>query len=249
MQCTIFNIAKPKNGNCSAKDVRRRLDGKPQYPADMTDGTKGQWVLSLLSLSFLGLGAGFYLDLWGHQAKSPPIPLVDTNFISTATARMSAADLVKSGGDTSDFDCYTCHERNKPLKLKLNDDGDVVVPKEHENIVMAHGRHHRNNNCFNCHDETNLELLQTRDGRHLKIVESPALCGSCHGPTYRDWEAGVHGRTSGYWKRELGAIDRKVCTSCHNPHAPAFPSRQPAPGPHPLRPLGLTARHAETGEK
>jgi len=124
----------------------------------------------------------------------------------------------------------------------------VIVPKEHDDIVMAHGRHNRNNNCFNCHDETNLELLQTRDGRHLKIVESPALCGSCHGPTYRDWEAGVHGRTSGYWKRapgETDKMDRKVCTSCHNPHSPPFPSRPPAPGPHPLHPLAKAATEPE----
>jgi hypothetical protein len=194
-------------------------------------------VLSVLSAVFVGLAAVFYSELWGRPVKLLAIPLVDTNFISTATARVSAADLVASGGDTSDFDCYACHDRKVQLKLKLDADGNVVVPKEHKDIVMSHGRHHRNNNCFNCHDETNLELLQTRDGRHLKIVESPALCGSCHGPTYRDWEAGVHGRTSGYWKRELGPIERKVCTSCHNPHSPPFPSRQPAPGPHPLHPL------------
>jgi hypothetical protein len=202
----------------------------------MDSSAKTSAVLSGLSLGFLLLGAGFYLDLWGHPAVPRSIPLVDTNFISTATARQSAADLIQSGGDTSGLDCYVCHEKNKPLKLKLDADGNVVVPKEHEEIVMAHGRHHRNNNCFNCHDETNLELLQTRDGRQVKLVESPALCGSCHGPTYRDWEAGVHGRTSGFWKRELGPIDRKVCTSCHNPHSPPFPSRQPAPGPHPLHP-------------
>jgi hypothetical protein len=205
-------------------------------------------VLTLLSLAFLGLSAAFYLDLWGLPPKSPPIPLVDTNFISTATARMSAADLVRSGGDTSGFDCYGCHEKNKPPKLKLDDEGNVIVPKEHDDIVMGHGRHKRNNNCFNCHDETNLELLQTRDGRHLKIVESPALCGSCHGPTYRDWEAGVHGRTSGFWKRDLGPIDRKVCTSCHNPHSPPFPSRQPAPGPHSLHPLAAAPAHTERND-
>ncbi|MEI6391633.1 MAG: hypothetical protein WCT12_11070 [Verrucomicrobiota bacterium] len=205
----------------------------------MNAAARISWVLTGLSLAFLGLSAAFCLDLWGHPAKAPPIPLVDTNFISTATARMSAADLTRSGGDTSGLDCYVCHEKKKPLKLKLDAEGNVIVDKAHDDIVMGHGRHKRNNNCFNCHDETNLELLQTRDGRQLKIVESPALCGSCHGPTYRDWEAGVHGRTSGYWKRapgETDKMDRKVCTSCHNPHSPPFPSRQPAPGPHSLHP-------------
>ena len=205
--------------------------------AEMDADAKTRVVLSALSLGFLGLGAAFYANLWGHPAQLPAIALVDTNFISTATARMSAADLARTGGDMSDFDCYICHDKNKPPKLKLDAEGNVVVPKEHADIVMGHGRHNRNNNCFNCHDETNLELLQTRDGRQLKIAESPALCGSCHGPTYRDWEAGVHGRTSGYWDRDLGPIDRKVCASCHNPHSPPFPSRQPAPGPHPLHPL------------
>jgi formate-dependent nitrite reductase cytochrome c552 subunit len=201
----------------------------------MIAAARTQSVLMLLSVSFAALMILFLLDPWRPPPPSS-LPLVDSNFISTATARISAADLVRSGGDTSGLDCYACHEKNKPPKLKFDAEGNVVVPKEHDDIVMAHGRHHRNNNCFNCHDEANLELLQTRDGRHLKIVESPALCGSCHGPTYRDWEAGVHGRTSGYWQRTLGPVDRKVCTSCHNPHSPAFPSRPPAPGPHPVHP-------------
>jgi uncharacterized CHY-type Zn-finger protein len=199
-----------------------------------------------LAGAFLALALAFSLDPWDRPPKSLAIPLVDTNFISTATARISAEELVRSGGDASGLECYACHEKDKPPKLKLNAEGDVVVPKEHEDIVMGHGRHHRNNNCYNCHDESNLELLQTRDGRHLKIVDSPPLCGSCHGPTYRDWEAGVHGRTSGYWRRELGPIDRKVCTSCHNPHSPPFPPRPPAPGPHLLHPVaqaGPIERH------
>jgi hypothetical protein len=201
---------------------------------------KTWWVLTGLSVAFLGLGAAFVVAFVATSgvavAHGPLIPLVDTNFISTATARMSAADLIRTGGDISGMECYACHDKKNPPKLKFNAEGDVVVPKEHEDIVMGHGRHHRNNNCFNCHDESNLEALQTRDGRHLKISESPALCGSCHGPTYRDWEAGVHGRTSGYWKRDAGPIDRKVCTSCHNPHSPPFPPRAPAPGPHLLHP-------------
>jgi len=109
---------------------------------------------------------------------------------------------------------------------------------------MGHGTHNRNNNCFNCHDEQNLELLQARDGRQIKLAESAPLCGSCHGPTYRDWEAGAHGRTSGYWDRSAGPIQRRICVDCHNPHHPKFrrANRRPAricsiPWPRPPRKL------------
>ena len=90
---------------------------------------------------------------------------------------------------------------------------------------MAHGRHNRNNLCYNCHNESNLELFQTRDGRELKLADSTPLCGSCHGPTYRDWEAGAHGRTSGYWNRQLGAFSARIVfratirTHPNSPHA------------------------------
>ena len=192
-------------------------------------------ILTGLTAVFLALAAAFLLELWGRPAAPAPVPLVDPKFISTATARTNYADLIQAKADLSDFDCYGCHEKGKPPPLRFDADHNLVIPKEHSDIVMGHGRHNRNNQCYNCHDESNLELLQTRDGRELKLSESPALCGSCHGPTYRDWEAGVHGRTSGYWNRQGGPIDRKACVSCHDPHAPAFPAREPAPGPHPLR--------------
>ena len=186
---------------------------------------------------FLALAVGFVLNLWGRTTPRPEIPLVDPSFISTATVRTSYAELVANKEDLSDFDCYGCHEKNKPPTLRFDADHNLIVPQEHSDIVMKHGSHNRNNLCFNCHDETNLEVLQTRDGRQLKFSESTQLCGSCHGPNYRDWEAGAHGRTSGFWNRSMGPITRKDCVSCHNPHAPKFPGRKPAPPPHPLRPL------------
>ncbi len=203
----------------------------------MNGDSRKSLVFGGVTVSLLALAAGFLLNLWGRPTPSPVIPLVSTNFISTATARESAAELIASGGDASGLDCYACHERNKPLKLAFDAESNVILAKEHEDIVMGHGRHKRNNNCFNCHDETNLEFLQTRDGHQVKLVDSPALCGSCHGPTYRDWDAGVHGRTSGYWERDLGPTDRKVCTSCHDPHSPGLPAREPAPGPRLLHPV------------
>jgi len=207
---------------------------------------KTQATLALLAAGFGILTLAFLSDLTGKPAESENIPLVSTNFLDTATVRRSYADLTKAGEDLSDFDCYACHEKGKPPTLRFDTNQNLIIPKEHSDIVMHHGSHERNNNCFNCHNESDLTLLQTRDRHEVKFANSQLLCGSCHGPTLRDWEAGVHGRTSGFWDRALGPMDRKLCVNCHNPHAPKFPGRQPAPGPHPLRGGEPVVTHAET---
>jgi len=210
----------------------------------MKQNPKTSAVLVALTVGFLSLAVAFHFNLWGRQQPLPAIPLVDTNFLSTATARISAAELFATpGAELSDFDCYGCHEKTKSPPLRFNVKGDLLIPDEHKDIVMGHGTHGRNNNCFNCHNETKLDTLQSRDGRELKITDSPSLCGSCHGPTFRDWEAGVHGRTGGYWDTNLGPMTLKPCTACHDPHHPKFPGRKPAPGPHPLRPAPAKQEH------
>jgi uncharacterized CHY-type Zn-finger protein len=214
----------------------------------MNNSGKESVVLGALAALFLALLGAFLLNLWGRPPVLAPIPPVEPSFLDPATVRRPYAELIRAKEDLSDFDCYACHEKNKPPPLRYDTNLNLLVPKEHaESIVLGHGRHNRNNNCFNCHDEHNLELLQTRDGRELKLAESPPLCGSCHGPTYRDWEAGVHGRTSGFWDRELGPAQRQPCVACHNPHNPRFPGRKPAPAPHPLRPV--LAHTPESTEK
>jgi hypothetical protein len=207
----------------------------------MNTHSRGSFVLAVLSVMFVLLSVAFYFDLWGRTPTLPPIAPLDPTFTNTATVRVSGAELVRTGGDASGLDCYACHDRKKQLALKFDAEKRIILPEEHNDLVMAHGTHNRNNNCFNCHDEANLELLQTRDGRELKLLESTALCGSCHGPTFRDWEAGVHGRTSGFWDPKSGALTRQNCVSCHDPHSPKFPPMKPAPGPHSLRSSGRPA--------
>ncbi len=198
------------------------------------NGTRRVWALRGLVALFVVLTVTFVLDLWSRPPSLYPIPLVDPALIETTSVRRSYADLIAAEEDLSDFDCYACHDKNEPPPLRFDADRNLIIPAEHGNIVMGHGRHNRNNLCFNCHDEANLSMLQTRDGHELNMAESTPLCGSCHGPTYRDWEAGVHGKTTGFWDRSFGPIKRLNCVNCHNPHSPAFPSRSPAPGPHPL---------------
>ena len=211
----------------------------------MNSDSRTSVVLVGLTVLFLGLAGAFWMDLWGRPRLPASVPLVDPQFTNTATVRLSAAELVRTGGDTSGLTCYACHDEKKSVELRLDADGRVVLPKEHEDLVMRHGRHNRNDHCFNCHDFTRLDLLRTRDGHQLKVEESTKLCASCHGPTYRDWEAGIHGRLSGHWDRQRGKVVRQDCTSCHDPHAPAFPSMKPGPKPHPLH----SARPASKEEK
>jgi hypothetical protein len=201
---------------------------------------KTSFVLNFLAVFFLALMAAFLADLWGKPRQFMELPLVDPVFTSPATVRMSAEELFRTGGDTSDYSCYACHDHGKTPELNFDEDHRIILSEMHEDIILSHGRHNRNNNCFNCHDENNLELLQTRDGRELPIAQSAELCGSCHGPTYRDWEAGAHGRSSGFWNPAFGEQFRKTCVACHDPHNPSFPPREPAPGPNPIRPAGET---------
>src|SRR5512141_2810451 len=104
-------------------------------------------VLAGLVLVFATLCLAFLGNFWGNPGGLPPIPLVDPQFTNTATARTSLADLMRAKADLSDFDCYTCHEKNKPPPLRFDAKQQLIIPDEHKDIVMAHGRHNRNNLC------------------------------------------------------------------------------------------------------
>lgn len=201
--------------------------------------------LSLCAI-LLVLVVAFSLDLFGKPVRVRQLPLVDPEFLKTDTWRQSYADLVKAGEDLDAFDCYLCHEEGVRQELKFDENNQLVIPDEHSDIELGHGAHGRNNNCFNCHNDENLLRLQARDGHELKFEESSQLCGSCHGPTKEDWDAGAHGRISGFWNRALGESSRLDCVNCHDPHSPKFPGRKPAPPPNHLRERGAGKNPSHT---
>ena len=204
-------------------------------PPPETGRRRTSYLLGGLALGFAALAALFVAEIWGRPPARHEIPAVKKEFLEHTPWRQSYADLVAAKEDLSDYDCYACHEKNKPRPLKFDANHRIVIPKEHANIAMGHGSHDRNNLCYNCHHEQNLLTLQVRDGRELKFEQSTLLCGSCHGPTFRDWDAGAHGRTNGFWDTTKGAPQRLACVNCHDPHTPKIPTREPAPGPHTLR--------------
>ena len=223
------------------------METPASLPPDKNGARTNYW-LGGLTVAFLGLGAFFALSASSHSAPRQNIPLVDPKFLETTPWRQTYADLAKAKEDLSDYDCYGCHEKNKPPPIRFDEHQKIVIPKEHANIAMAHGSHDRNNLCYNCHNEQNLLTLQVRDGREVKFDNIAPLCGSCHGPTLRDWDAGAHGRTNGYWDHAQGAMERLVCANCHNPHAPHIPTRAPAPGPQAMREDDVASAAPEKSE-
>ena len=159
-----------------------------------------------------------------HKREQPVAPKFDAagHLIPSVAHR----DVVFSR-----MNCAACHAPEEKVELKFDAEGKILTPAAHTNDVARHGRTIGNDHCFNCHDPANLNELHTPGGKQLKLTESTLLCASCHGPSYRDWEAGVHGRRNGFWNAKLGATDRKDCTSCHDPHAPAIPLLKPLPPP------------------
>lgn len=41
------------------------------------------------------------------------------------------------------------------------------------------------------------------------------MCAKCHGPRYREWQQGAHGRSNGYWDNTRGESRRLGRTECH----------------------------------
>ena len=165
------------------------------------------------------------LDCYACHSKDKPVaPKFDAAGVLIPS--LAHRDVVFSR-----MNCAACHAPEERVELKFDAEGKVLTPAAHTNDVARHGRTIGNDHCFNCHDPANLTELRTAGGKKLKLTESTLLCASCHGPSYRDWQEGVHGRQNGFWNPKLGAVDRKECTSCHDPHAPALPRLKPLPPP------------------
>jgi formate-dependent nitrite reductase cytochrome c552 subunit len=174
-----------------------------------------------LALVFLGLAILFVVEPWGEVAPLGTNPEVDTKFASKQTVRdpLLSPTLVKS---TFNYRCNECH---RIFDRAVNKD---VLIAEHTDIQLDHGA---NSKCFNCHNPDDLETLRDYEGTLVDFQASEQLCRSCHGPKYRDWVAGAHGRPNGYWDPTKGDSVKATCVQCHDPHSPAFKPIAPAPAP------------------
>lgn len=124
------------------------------------------------------------------------------------------------------YRCTDCHELMEEAE-------EAERPlSQHGEIVLEHGI---NDRCFNCHNNENRDTFAGNGGQPIPFDQPQLLCAKCHGPVYRDWLHGVHGRTNGYWNTKLGSMTRLKCIECHDPHTPPFKPLRPAPPPETLR--------------
>jgi hypothetical protein len=167
-------------------------------------------------------------------AQQPPVGLAEDTHLDKAPPRQTKGlDLVKAGWT---YNCMECH-RLLPARWHY----DTQRPfNEHKGIQLEHGN---NRFCLNCHHPTNRNAFVDYDGAEIAEQDVVLLCAKCHGTTYRDWEAGVHGRQNGFWKAEAGPRTKLRCIQCHDPHSPKFqamtplaPLRYPSRGANPPAP-------------
>ena len=143
----------------------------------------------------------------------------DVHLDKTPPRRTTGLDLVKMGWT---YDCMECH---RFLEAQWHHDAPMV---EHQQIKLKHGN---NRFCLNCHHPTNRNAFVDYDGSEIPEGGVVQLCAKCHGPTYRDWDAGVHGRENGFWDVNRGPRTKLLCIQCHDPHAPGFQPMKPLPAP------------------
>jgi hypothetical protein len=102
--------------------------------------------------------------------------------------------------------------------------------------------------CLDCHSATNRsKLISHKVEEEISFNQPQKLCGKCHGPVYRVWREGIHGKRIGMWTKG-GKKRWWVCTECHNPHDVEPPYKQIPPEPAPVLPKSMKNIKHETGE-
>lgn len=184
-------------------------------------------VLALAGAAFWGLALVFAVI-----PTRDPIPRTERTMVSAEEIDPSPR-FVPMGDDAvaliSVFPrkCMDCHGSlvgTNKLRLDTN--------HYHDTVNMDHGL---NGRCVNCHDTENRNMLVLRDGETIGFSQSTTLCSNCHGPAFRQWQRGVHGKTLGYWSAEWGDPRKLQCVECHNPHSPHYDPMAPLPAPNTLR--------------
>lgn len=167
-------------------------------------------LFSLLVLEFTGCnrGASDNQELYPVTQEQQDGEMDESQLIPVETA-------------TSDyFPCNDCHSELVPNPQRRE------LVEMHDDIIFDHDSENRW--CLACHNTNDRDSLRLAGGTLLGFNESYKLCGQCHGPKYRDWKLGIHGKRTGEWN---GEKQYRLCVSCHDPHSPKIKSLKPLPPP------------------
>ncbi len=186
---------------------------------------QSSFVSTGIPFVFFGLAAWFLLGPQDLELPKHSAAQLDPGSLAIQPrALMADVPVTEVGG--VELDCQACHslfETDPTLDRELY---------QHEHIRLEHGL---NDRCLNCHSTQDRNKLVLHGEREIGFGQVQQLCAKCHGPTFRGWERGMHGKTLGFWDRDAGEPRRLMCTECHDPHAPAFHHIVPLPGPNTLR--------------
>ena len=170
------------------------------------------WVPTAL----LVFAAVLALGAWSFQPRvSEPTRVPAWATDTTPVRRPKLQPLYTLGVFT-----YRCSDCHRIIPSPSETDRELTQHRE------VHLRHGINTRCFNCHHRTNRDAYVDDYGNEIPWDQPQLLCAKCHGPVYRDWQHGSHGRTNGYWDRKQGPQTRLKCIQCHDPHSPHFPAMQ-----------------------
>jgi hypothetical protein len=190
----------------------------------------------LIAAALVGLAALLAAGPWRYErpyGEPTRIPAWATDV--TPIRQPALRPEIRLAGFT--YRCSECHN------LFPSPPETVRTLTQHTNIALKHGI---NTRCFNCHNLTNRDAFVDDWGREIPYDQPQLVCAKCHGPVYRDWLHGSHGRVNGYWDPQKGPAQRRKCVECHDPHQPPFPPMNPAPPPDTLR-MGRQNLPAEHG--
>ncbi len=181
--------------------------------------------LAFVPLTLFGVAGVLLLGPFRFSSPVTPETPVPAWVASTQTVRSpNFKPEIRLGGFS--YHCSDCH---RLFESPPETDRELT---QHREVQLNHGM---NTRCFNCHNRTNRDTFVDDWGHEIAFDQPQLLCAKCHGPVYRDWLHGAHGRVNGYWNTTLGAQQRRRCTECHDPHHPPFPPMPSAPAPHTLR--------------
>lgn len=177
------------------------------------------WVITAI---FLSLAISFIFNLWGGQRERIHHPSVEDKYFTKNPVREAKKEafIIQDGYRLS---CNDCHQNLVPSSVRK------ISFSAHPDIILDHGV---NDSCLTCHNRDNREKLNDINKEEVSFSNSQITCLQCHGPIYRDWENGVHGRMNDFWDSKKGVTRRLMCVDCHDPHNPKFKSMEPSPAPN-----------------